>query len=106
MLDLEMAFCEGYPCVPPHVKFAHVIPFHPKVSADGEICTRSVLQNWSQRCSVMTVVDWISTMLDSPGADSPANFLALELFTSNYTEYLRLLEPSRIQSFTPLKKFQ
>jgi ubiquitin-protein ligase len=94
MLNLELTFSEEYPRVAPHVKFVHLIPFHPNVSPDGEICAKSLLRNWNQQCSVTSIIDWIQSMLDSPCLESPANMLALELFTRNYTEYQRLAENS------------
>ena len=92
VFKLNIEYPQDYPHHPPSVKFIDIIPFHPNVYSNGQICL-SILDKkneklgWSSAYDTYSVLTAIQSLLDNPNPNSPANNQAAELYQFNRSEY-------------------
>ena len=94
VFKLTLDFTSEYPAVPPTVKFADVIPFHPNIYQNGKICIDLLQHNWSPAYDVSAILTSLVSLLVDPNPNSPANNEAAELWVKNHEEYKRMARKS------------
>ena len=94
---LTLEFTEEYPMKPPTVKFVSEM-FHPNVYANGGICLDILQNQWSPSYDVAAILTSIQSLLDQPNPNSPANYLAAQLYRENRREYEKLVAATVEQS--------
>ena len=89
MFRCELNFPRDYPLMPPTMRFTNVIPWHPNVYENGNVCI-SILhppgddkygyeqasERWLPVHTVTTILLSVISMLADPNDESPANINA------------------------------
>jgi len=75
----------NYPHLPPKVVFSSVIPFHPNVFTNGNICIDILksdlsISRWAPVMKFEDVMASLVSLLNDPNTDSPANVDASKAF--------------------------
>ncbi|KAI5179829.1 ubiquitin-conjugating enzyme E2 I [Nematocida sp. AWRm80] len=81
-------FFEGYPIVPPQVKFINRV-FHPNVYEDGYICLDLLSTEWTPSMNIKTILLAVQNLIDTPNINSPANSIAAELYSTSQLRYIK-----------------
>lgn len=76
LLTLHVTFSySAYPFEPPLVKFMHPVPYHPNISADGDICLELLKKppqgTWRPTISIIHLLHSITLLLVDPNPDDP-----------------------------------
>ena len=79
---LDITFPQDYPMKPPSVKFKTPI-YHCNVYPSKSICLDILQNKWTPALTIGKVLLSISTMLQDPNPDDPANSAASTLYKSN-----------------------
>jgi len=84
---VKITFPNDYPYSPPEVKFSTKI-FHPNVSSKGEVCIKSITDEWSPKKTMEnSVLSFIEGLLVAPDSGNPMNPEADVLFRTNREEF-------------------
>lgn len=95
---LSIEFTEGYPHVPPIVRFTTDM-FHPNIYKSGHICMDMLQENWSPIYDMCAVLVSIQSLLLDPNLESPANHEAAELYFHCRSEYNRRVKALADKSY-------
>lgn len=80
---VNITFPIEYPFKPPKVVFSSKI-FHPNVTEKGEICTKTIEDDWSPRKTLLTaVLPYVESLLSAPDLGNPMNAEAAALMQTD-----------------------
>lgn len=80
---VRITFPLEYPFKPPVVVFSSKI-FHPNVTEKGEVCTKTIEDDWSPKKTLLnTVLPYIESLLSAPDLSNPMNAEAAALFQND-----------------------
>lgn len=95
--NVDVRVPEGYPVVPPKMRFS-TVPYHPNVGPDGSICV-TFLKNygrtgWSPAMSMKSALIALQSLLNDPFPDDPLHGAAAKDWrvaarTNNWDAYRR-----------------
>ncbi|KRX55873.1 Ubiquitin-conjugating enzyme E2 N, partial [Trichinella sp. T9] len=92
MFKLELFLPEEYPMAAPKVRFMTKI-YHPNIDKLGRICLDILKDKWSPALQIRTVLLSIQALLSSPNPDDPLATDVAELWKSNESEAIRIVDP-------------
>ncbi|KAM0676866.1 ubiquitin conjugating enzyme Ubc7/UbcP3 [Binucleata daphniae] len=119
VMHAQIRFPFDYPIQPPKMKFITEM-FHPNIYPDGKVCI-SILhvadddptsyekadEKWTPVQSVRTIVLSVTSLLNEPNCNSPANVDASKLFNENiemYNDKVRKLAQKKGIKYATLTK--
>ena len=79
IFHLVMEFPDDFPNAPPKVKFTTPI-FHPNVYKSGDLCLDTIQKEWSDRYTILALLQSIRSLLNEPNTESPANSVASDVY--------------------------
>lgn len=89
--QLTLKFSHSYPVVPPTVVFANQM-FHPNIYESNHVCLDLVQGRWIATLTIKDVLLGLTTLLDNPNPDSPANSKAAKLYKKDIQAYNKKVE--------------
>merc|ERR1712025_1064892 len=88
IFKVELFLPDGYPMVPPKVRFMTKI-YHPNVDQVGRICLDILKNKWSPALQIRTVLLSIQALLSSPNPDDPLDETVARHWKENESEAIQ-----------------
>lgn len=118
VMHAQLRFPFDYPIQPPKMKFLTSM-FHPNIYPDGKVCI-SILhvadddptsyekadEKWTPVQSIRTIVLSVTSLLNEPNCNSPANVDASKLFNENNEQYNKKVREMALKNGIKLQTVQ